>query len=116
MAPLQLSPQQVEHYKTEGYLVLRASEHDLVDPASIQSWSDEVRNWPLAKGKWMPYNEINESGQRQLMRTENFVDYHEHFKALLCGDDLLGILKQVSGEVRETSRLQGANDKRTDDN
>jgi 2-aminoethylphosphonate dioxygenase len=99
MAPLQLTSVQVQQYKTQGYLKLRVSEHKLIDPAALKGWSEEVRNWPRVRGKWMPYDEINENGERQLMRTENFVDYHDQFKALLCGDDLPGILKQVAGDV-----------------
>ncbi|KAK3100824.1 hypothetical protein LTR53_018960, partial [Teratosphaeriaceae sp. CCFEE 6253] len=30
------------------------------------------------------------------MRTENFADYHQSFSRLLHGDDLRGILKQVT--------------------
>lgn len=32
------------------------------------------------------------------MRTEKFMDYHEGFKGLLCGDDLRGLIGQCSGE------------------
>ena len=100
MSPLELTPEQIEHYKTQGYLVLRVADHGLVDPDKLKAWTDEVRNWPRVNGKWMPYDEVNESGEKQLMRTENFVDYHEQFKELLCGDDLPAILQQVSGDVR----------------
>ena len=47
----------------------------------------------------MPYFEINDCGVRQIMRTEKFMDYHEGFKGLLCGDDLRGLIGQCSGEV-----------------
>ncbi|KXT18708.1 hypothetical protein AC579_2704 [Pseudocercospora musae] len=44
----------------------------------------------------MPYDEITESGERQLMRTENFVDYHSGFSSLLNGQPIKSILKQLT--------------------
>ena len=44
----------------------------------------------------MPYDEITPTGERQIMRTENFADYHKDFSALLHGEDLTGILAQVT--------------------
>jgi len=98
MAPLQLSQEQLDHFKTQGYLILRTSEHGLVDPRILQDWTQEVRNLPRENGKWMPYDEITPNGERQLMRTENFVDYHAGFSGLLNGTDLCGILGQVAGD------------------
>lgn len=46
----------------------------------------------------MPYDEITPSGERQLMRTENFADYHEKFATLLHGENLRGILGQLAGD------------------
>ncbi|EMC93346.1 hypothetical protein BAUCODRAFT_150689 [Baudoinia panamericana UAMH 10762] len=96
MAAIQLSQEQVQHFDCEGYLVLSAYEHGLVDPSSLQQWTDEVRNLPREHGKWMPYDEITPSGQRQLMRTENFADYHDGFSNLLHGESLRQILKQLT--------------------
>jgi hypothetical protein len=95
-----LNTSQIQHYKDQGYLVLRANEHNLVDPIELQRWTHEVANWPRAKGKWMPYDEINSSGEKQLMRTEKFADYHEHFGKLLFGEPIAKILQQLSGDVR----------------
>jgi hypothetical protein len=47
----------------------------------------------------MPYDEINIKGERQLMRTERFIDYHPEFKSLVCGEQLAEILKALSGDV-----------------
>ena len=89
----------VEQFHRDGYLLLRANEHGLADPQKLQSWTKEVREWPLVKGKWMAYHEVNINGSRQLLRTENFVDYHEEFQKLLCGSALAEILKSISGDV-----------------
>lgn len=95
---LDLNESQIAFYHEQGYLVLRANEHNLVNPPALQSWTDDVAQWPREKGKWMPYDEINSQGERQLMRTEKFADYHDQFRNLLYGSDLGHILQQLSGE------------------
>jgi 2-aminoethylphosphonate dioxygenase len=89
----------VEQYRRDGYLLLRTADHNLVNPQDLQRWTREVKEWPAEKGKWMPYHEVNTSGQRQLMRTEKFVDYHDGFEKLLCGQAIAKILKDISGDV-----------------
>ena len=93
------TPEQVEQFRGDGYLLLRVEQHGLVKPEDLQVWAEQVREWPLEKGKWMPYYEVNTTGTRQLMRTENFVDYHQHFHDLLCGEAIAEILKALSGDV-----------------
>ena len=98
-----LNESQLEQYRRDGYLLLRASDHGLLsDPSVLQTWTQEVRNWPLSEsyGKWMPYMEDTSSGP-QIMRTEKFKDYHEDFEGLLDGEALRSILNQLSGEVSE---------------
>ena len=82
-----LTPTQLNFFHENGYLKLTAAEHNLVSPAQLQQWTNEVRSWPLEKGKWMPYFEVTSDGTRQLMRTEHFVDFHAPFKDLVCGDE-----------------------------
>ena len=96
MATYTLTTAQVEHFDTQGFLILRASEHGLVEPDLLQQWASEVRSYPREKGKWMPYDEITSTGERQIMRTENFADYHDGFGSLLHGGRLAEILKQVT--------------------
>jgi hypothetical protein len=88
-----LAPEQIVSYHENGYLLLRADEHKLVDPAELKRWTQEVQAWPRVKGKWMPYDEININGERQL------IDYHPGFKSVVCGEQLAEILKAVSGDV-----------------
>uniref|UniRef100_A0A8H7K332 Uncharacterized protein n=1 Tax=Bionectria ochroleuca TaxID=29856 RepID=A0A8H7K332_BIOOC len=92
------TPQQVNFFREQGYLVLRADEHKLVTPEELKIWTEEIAAWPRAPGKWMPYDETTASGERQLMRTENFTDYHNGFKKLLLGDSLRGVLAEVTGD------------------
>ncbi|KAJ5487398.1 Phytanoyl-CoA dioxygenase [Penicillium desertorum] len=96
MSPL--TPEQIASYHENGYLLLRADQHKLVDPTELKRWTQEIQAWPRVKGKWMPYDEININGERQLMRTERFIDYHPGFKSLVCGEQLAEILKAVSGD------------------
>lgn len=94
-----LSQENLDFFHENGYLKLTVAEHGLVTPTQLQQWTHEVRTWPLEKGKWMPYFEVTADGTRQLMRTEKFVDYHDQFRDLVCGERLGGILAQLAGQV-----------------
>ncbi|EME44303.1 hypothetical protein DOTSEDRAFT_130771 [Dothistroma septosporum NZE10] len=96
MADLILTDEQIANFDTQGYLILRSHEHNLTDSTHLRQWTTEVRNLPREHGKWMPYDELTSSGERQLMRTENFVDYHQGFSSLLHGQGLANILKQAT--------------------
>jgi hypothetical protein len=95
-----LTEQQAAQYHEEGFLLVRASEHGIINPEHLKTWANQVHSWPKEKGKWMPYDEINVNGERQLMRTEKFVDYHPEFDAFLRGGVLMKCLNQLSGAVR----------------
>jgi hypothetical protein len=99
MAAYTLTSEQIAQYHKDGFLVLRVEDHGLVDPQKLQMWTAEVKNWPKEKGKWMPYEEVNSNGEVQLLRTENFVNYHDNFYQFLCGEKMAGLLKQISGDV-----------------
>ena len=99
-----LTPEQIASYHAEGYLLLRAHEHGLVDPDDLKKWTNEIVAWPRVRGKWMPYDEVNSAGESQLMRTEKFADYHEGFRSLLFESDLAGVLEQLTGDVSSISR------------
>jgi len=101
-----LSAEQLASFQRDGYLVLRAGEHGLADPSDLARWADEVLSWPLEKGKWMPYDEVNTKGERQIMRTEKITDYHPELENLLCGDAAFSVLKQLTGKVGRTQKLQ----------
>ena len=99
MASFVPGPEQIAQFHRDGYLLLRVQQHGLIKPEDLQAWTEQVREWPIEKGKWMPYQEVNTDGTRQLMRTENFVDYHPCFHDLLCGVAIADILKALSGDV-----------------
>lgn len=96
MAALILTEEQIAHFDQEGFLILRAHEHRLADPVKLQQWTAEVKDLSREKEKSTPHDEITASGDRQIMRTENFVDYHEGFSSLLNGASIANILKQVT--------------------
>lgn len=93
-----LTQEQLDHYHTQGYLIIRSSEHDFITPSDLKQWTKEVFAWPDLKGKWMPYNEVSLSGRTQLMRTEKIADYHDQLGAFLNGPALGNVLNQISGE------------------
>jgi hypothetical protein len=97
MSSFKITPEQVEFYEREGYLLIK--HHGFANPADLQKWTQEVMHWPLETGKWMPYLEINTRGEQQIMRTEKFVDYHDGFRSLLCGPEVLTMLKTLTGKV-----------------
>lgn len=99
MTTYQLTQDQIDQFHEDGFLIVRAAEHKLVDPAELREWASEVQGWPKVKGKWMPYEEETASGEKILMRMEKYVDYHDGFYELLCGPALRSVLAQMSDDV-----------------
>src|ERR1700710_1086916 len=93
-----ISPEQQKSFEKKGYLVLK----DILSPTetvALQNWAQEVHDLPrTSETPWMPYEEINASGQRVLCRTENYANYHPQFNDLLRGSKMLGILSQLAKE------------------
>ncbi|KAK5111651.1 hypothetical protein LTR62_004756 [Meristemomyces frigidus] len=96
MGSVTLTTEQVQRFDEQGFLILLATEHNLVDPDTLQQWAQQVRDLPRENGKWMPYDEVTPSGEKQIMRTENFADFHHGFSELLYGESLASLLKQVT--------------------
>ncbi|OAP61447.1 hypothetical protein AYL99_03650 [Fonsecaea erecta] len=93
-----LSEQQLQLFRKNGYLILRdvLSEEQT---KNLQQWAQEVHDWPTdANSPWMPYEEINAQGETVLCRTENYANSHTALNGLLRGQELLNLLKQLSGE------------------
>lgn len=92
-----ISSDQIQFFQKNGYLVIPQSEHQLFEGSDIQRWCSEVESWERQKGKWLPYDEINCDGERQVMRVEKFVDYHPAFDKFFKKGPVLNMLKQISG-------------------
>ena len=74
MMAYDISPEQQAFFEEKGYLILRdvLSELEVTD---LQRWAQEVHDLPrTAETPWMPYEEVNASGQRVLCRTENYAN------------------------------------------
>ncbi|PHH70521.1 hypothetical protein CDD82_7055 [Ophiocordyceps australis] len=93
------SPDQVASFNQNGFLIVK----DFLTPdqtRDLQKWAQQVHDLePSDTSDFMPYEEINASGQRVLCRTENFVDAHSGFNSLLRGDRLVQLVGSVSGEA-----------------
>ena len=94
----EISFEQQKFFEERGYLILR----DVLSQAettALQRWAQEVHDLPrTSETPWMPYEEINASGQRVLCRTENYANYHSEFNHLLRGHTMLSILGQLAKE------------------
>ncbi|KAL2050109.1 hypothetical protein ABVK25_009612 [Lepraria finkii] len=96
--PVELDQDQVRFYANNGYVVLR----NILSPPEIkelQNWAQEVHDLPRTPDVlWMPYEEVNSSGNRVLCRTENFANHHSGFNSLLRGPRILNLLEQLANE------------------
>ncbi len=88
---------ELESWRQNHYLVLP---NVLSGPTleALQSWTDELIEWPETPGKWMKYYERTET-QRQLCRVENFVPFHPQYAELLCGPSTLEVVSSLMGEA-----------------
>ncbi|KAK0274165.1 hypothetical protein LTR35_007054 [Friedmanniomyces endolithicus] len=85
-------------FDDDGYLIIR----DLLDSqetAKLQQWAQEIHDAPVdAASTLMPYEEIDARGRHILCRTENFANSHAELNSLLRGEELLSVLRDLSGE------------------
>lgn len=96
-----LSDAHMAKFERDGFLHIPREEHGLVaEPGDLSQWVSEILSWPREKGKWMPYDEVNQRGEKQLMRTENVAAHFPPISELLLGEGVLSMLKQLSGKVR----------------
>uniref|UniRef100_A0A060T5H2 ARAD1C05434p n=1 Tax=Blastobotrys adeninivorans TaxID=409370 RepID=A0A060T5H2_BLAAD len=94
-----LSDEQIQFYQENGFLVVPWEQHKMFDQYDIQKWTAEMEAWPRVSGKWMHYDEINSQGERQLMRMENFTDYHPKYQEFVRGDFVGDIFRQLTGQT-----------------
>jgi len=93
-----LTPQQVEQFNRDGFLVVRGM-YSAEEIAVISDWTDELASRPEAPGKDMKYFENNQDdGSRILCRIENFVPYHEGFSRLITARRMQQAVSELFGE------------------
>ncbi|XMA12036.1 hypothetical protein WAI453_004827 [Rhynchosporium graminicola] len=95
--PYLLSKAQLAFYEEMGYLIIKDGISD-AEINDLRAWVQEVHDLPRTMDcLYIPYEELNASGDRVLCRTENFANTHTDFGSLLRGPKLLGIMKQLTG-------------------
>ena len=94
-----LTEEQVAGFQADGFVIVPglfgAGEIEQID-----SWAEEVHDWPETRGRHMMYFEESGThpGQRILNRIENVLPYHNGFKALATGPKMQGACGQLFGE------------------
>ncbi|GAB5587462.1 hypothetical protein Unana1_02362 [Umbelopsis nana] len=96
--PYVLSPEQVQAYNEQGFIVIddfyTPEEHE-----TLVQYCTDLQNWGEAKGKWMQYYEKNtRTGEKQLCRTENFTPFHDGMREYVRSQRLMDVLKELHGE------------------
>ncbi|KAK0099289.1 hypothetical protein ONS96_008520 [Cadophora gregata f. sp. sojae] len=95
--PYRVSESQLAFFEEKGYLIIKDS-LSATETRQLQTWVQEVHDLPRTMDcSYIPYEEVNTSGQRVLCRTENFANTHQGFGTLLRGKMLSGILEQLNG-------------------
>ncbi|KAH7327484.1 hypothetical protein BKA65DRAFT_555038 [Rhexocercosporidium sp. MPI-PUGE-AT-0058] len=93
-----LSENQLAVFEETGYLII-GDIFSIAEIRGLQTWVQEIHDLPRTMDcPYIPYEEVNSSGDRVLCRTENFANTHSEFGALLRGAKLLGILEQLNGD------------------
>lgn len=82
-------------WQANGWLLLPGYAADL---EALEGWVGDLAAWPETPGKWMKYFEPGPTGERQLCRMENFLEFHAAFDALVNGPDMLGLVGELLGE------------------
>ncbi|GAM20760.1 hypothetical protein SAMD00019534_039350 [Acytostelium subglobosum LB1] len=96
--PYIINEEQANSFNEKGFLVVKnlLTEEEKVN---LVKWTNEIRDMPPTKGKWMQYYEINAStNEKQLCRTENFTPFHDGIRSIVKGDKLMGTLSQLIGQ------------------
>ena len=91
-----LSQFQVDSFKQNSFLKLEnLLSFDLIPPANVGNWVEEISQWPKAENKYLLHWELNQTtGEKIMCRAENFVNYHEPFAAL-AKDCVLRVVSQL---------------------
>ncbi|VFM99173.1 MAG: Phytanoyl-CoA dioxygenase (PhyH) [Candidatus Kentron sp. G] len=95
----QLSPQQIEQFRRDGFLVAPGF-YDKTRIARIIDWVDEMQQWPDAPGRYWRYYEGDKKnqGRKLLNRMEHFSKHHQGFRALLVGSEMEAAVSDLLGE------------------
>ncbi|MCG8379838.1 MAG: phytanoyl-CoA dioxygenase family protein [Proteobacteria bacterium] len=93
---MKLSTEQIEKFKSTGYLVVR-NLYDADEMKDITAWTEEVTNYPEVPGKYMMYFEESklEPGKRILSRMEDIEPFHQGLSELF----VKGKIQQITSQL-----------------
>jgi len=96
---MQISNEQIEEFKSTGFLVIR-NLYDAERMQKIIEWTEEVTNFPEVPGKYMMYFEESklEPGKRILSRMEDIEPFHQGFSDLFVRGEIQQITSQLFGD------------------
>ena len=99
MHPQFLTPQQLNDFDRDGFLLLRNS-FGSKEIDQIVSWVNEVQSYPEVPGEHMMYFEksLLNTEKRILQRMENVYEYHNDFKDLFDSDQARGVVSDLFRE------------------
>lgn len=92
-----LTPAQKKQWLENGFVIVRDFFEDSVK-MSITEWCNQLTAWPESPGKWMKYFEKTASGEHQLCRVENFLDYHKGMDTIARSDRTLRLIADLMDE------------------
>lgn len=92
-----LSQRMIDRFREHAYVHV-PNGLSSTETVCLQKWVEEVANWPETPHKWMQYFEKAYDSDRQLCRTEHFIEFHEGLRSLVSGSDTLDVIAQLMGE------------------
>ena len=89
----------IRSWKRDGFLVIRAQEWlTAAEVKQLQSWMQEVQDWPEKAFHWMKYfEESSKDNSTLLNRVENFIPYHSGLNGWFNGSKTFSILEPLMG-------------------
>ncbi len=93
---MKLSTEQIEEFKSTGFLVVR-NLYDTDEIKDITAWTEEVANYPEVPGKYMMFFEESklEPGKRILSRMEDIEPFHQGLSELF----VKGKIQQITSQL-----------------
>ena len=94
-----LTPQQLDAFKRDGFLVIRGL-YDAREIAALSRSIDVLAAAPPEMGKQMAYFEdsLVEKGRKILSRIEKFVEYNPDLRDFVLADKMVGRVSELMGE------------------
>ena len=94
-----LTAEQTAAFRRDGFVFVPGF-YDASEIARITWWTDEIANWPEQPGRHMVYYEdsLKRPRRRVVQRIEDFVPYHESFRALFIEGRMIGAVSELLGE------------------